>query len=231
MVARTADPLAPASLTYSWQSVLYRGFAEAGILRAYRRNSFIFMQGEPATAAFAIKTGRVEMLSTSESGREVAISMRSPGEIFGTNETVLRIDRTRGARTLEDSELWVLPDDVFFELLHNQPEFSMAMLRSALHRGIQQVEMKANLIGTSARHRVMASLCYLSERPSRTRREQLAVTIRITHEQLSRLCGLRRQTVTSELSRLEAEGLLLLQSGAIVVHDPSQFQRVCDSED
>jgi CRP/FNR family cyclic AMP-dependent transcriptional regulator len=199
-------------------------FADRGFVRQYPRNAFVFLEGEPATAAYAVKSGRVELLSTSESGREVGHSVRQPGEVFGITELILRQDRARGTRALEDSEIWVLPRDDFYALISERPEITLALLASALDRGVEQVEMKRNLTGTSARHRVASTLDYLASRSTRTRSSGGPITVRVTHEQLSRLCGLTRQTVTSELDRLEAEGLLELKSRFIVVLDRHALQ-------
>src|SRR5262249_40032814 len=150
-----------------------------------------------------------EILSISDTGREVGYSVRQPGEVFGITELILQREvRARSIRALEDSEIIVLPRDDFHALIAERPEITLALLASALDRGVEQVAMKRNLTGTSARFRVATSLGYLASRSSRLRASGGPVTVRVTHEQLSRLCGLTRQTVTSELDRLEAEGVL-----------------------
>ena len=202
-------------------------FASRGFVRQYPRNAFVFLEGDPATAVYAVKSGRVELLSISDSGREVGHSVRQPGEVFGITELILLLpDRARSTRALEDSAIWVLPRDDFYGLIAERPEITLALLASALDRGVEQVELKRNLTGTSARHRVASSLEYLATRSSRKRAAGGPITVRVTHEQLSRLCGLTRQTVTSELDRLEAEGLLELKSRSIVVLDRRVLQAV-----
>ncbi|MCC7368629.1 MAG: Crp/Fnr family transcriptional regulator [Chloroflexi bacterium] len=202
-----------------WRQVAYESFAEFGQLRPYRRNAFIFLQGEQPTAAYAVKSGRVELLSISESGREIGHSIRHPHEVFGIAEILLGHERARSMRALDDIELWVVPRDVLFTLIVDRPEITLALLNSALHRGIEQQTMKTSLIGTSARRRVAASLVYLARRSGAALDHATSIDIRVTHEQLSRLCGMTRQTVTSELDRLESEGFLALRSRAIVIQE------------
>lgn len=213
---------------HEWRADLAAFFAAEGVLRSYRRQTYVFLQGEPATAAFAIKSGRVEMFSVSSTGREVSISIRQSGEIFGTNELVLGLDRVRGVRALEDSELWVLPADRFLGLLCTRIEFTMALLTCALDRGVHHVEMTSNLVGTTARHRVVASLDFLASRPRSSGTSRSDARVRVTHEQLGRICGLTRQTVTSELARLEEEGLLRLESGSVILPDKMTLRRVIE---
>ena len=213
---------------HEWRADLTAIFAAEGVLRAYRRNAYVFLQGEQATASYAIKSGRIEIFSVSASGREVSISIRGPGEIFGNNELVLGLDRARGVRALDDLELWVLESEHFFELLCTRQDFVMALYTCALDRGIHHVEMTSNLVGTTARHRIVASLDFLASRPRTLRDEGVPARIRITHEQLSRICGLTRQTVTSELDRLEVEGLLRLEPGSVTLPNMATLRRIIE---
>ena len=213
---------------HEWRADLTAIFAAEGVLRAYRRHAYIFLQGEPATAAYAIKSGRIEIFSVSSAGREVSISIRGPGEVFGNNELVLGLDRARGVRALEDSELWMLESVRFFELLCTRQDFLMALLTCALDRGIHHVEMISNLVGTTARHRIVASLDFLASRPRSSGTSKSSARVRVTHEQLGRICGLTRQTVTSELARLEEEGLLQLESGSVILPDKTTLRQVIE---
>ena len=52
--------------------------------------------------------------------------------------------------------------------------------------------------------------------------------MRVTHEQLGRICGLTRQTVTSELARLEEEGLLRLEPGSVILPDKLTLRQVIE---
>ena len=213
---------------HEWRADLAAVFAAEGVLRSYRRHAYVFLQGEPATAAFAIKSGRIEIFSVSSAGREVSISIRGPGEVFGNNELVLGLDRVRGVRALEDSELWVLESTRFFELLCTRQDFTMALLTCALDRGVHHVEMTSNLVGTTARHRIVASLDFLASRPSSSGAAKSSARVRVTHEQLGRICGLTRQTVTSELARMEEEGLLLLAPGSVILPDKMTLRQVIE---
>jgi len=215
---------------HEWRAALTAAFAAEGTLRTYRRNTYVFLQGEPADAAYAIASGRIELFSVSAAGREVSISIRQRGEVFGTNELVLGQGRARGVRALEDSELWVLPAERFFELLGTRIEFTMALLTCALDRGIHHVEMTSNLVGTTARHRIVSSLDFLASRPRSSRGPEAPARVRVTHEQLGRMCGLTRQTVTSELARLEKEGLIHLASGAVDLLDLLTLRRVIETD-
>jgi CRP-like cAMP-binding protein len=213
---------------HEWRADLSAIFAAEGVLRSYRRHAYVFLQGEQAVAAYAVKSGRIEIFSVSAQGREVSISIRGPGEIFGNNELVLGLDRVRGVRALEDSELWVLESEHFFELLCSRQDFVMALFTCALDRGIHHVEMTSNLVGTTARHRIVASLDFLASRPRSSRTANSSARVRVTHEQLGRICGLTRQTVTSELARLEEEGLLQLESGSVILPDKLSLRQVIE---
>jgi CRP-like cAMP-binding protein len=212
-----------------WLSEICAAFAAEGALRRFERNAIIFLQGEPSTAAYAVKSGRVELLSIRESGREVGHSIRNSGEVFGVAELVLRRPRARTTRAMEATELWTVSAERFWALLERRPEITLALLGSSLHRGIQGAEMRMYLTGTSARQRVASALSYLAGRSGSPPACSSTTTVRITHEQLARLCGLTRQTVTSELDRLGAQGLLVLGSRSIELADPDRLRQVLEA--
>jgi CRP-like cAMP-binding protein len=49
----------------------------------HRKNSNIFVQGDPATAVFYIQKGRVKLTVTSEQGKAAIIGVLNGGSFFG----------------------------------------------------------------------------------------------------------------------------------------------------
>lgn len=214
-----------------WRAEICAAFARNGVLRRYPRKSFVFLQGEPATAAYAIQSGRVELTVTTEAGRERVISIRQGGEAFGFAELVLGEDRLRNARVIEDAAIWVISRERFIELLMAGPEMPLALLSSTLHRTTRITALQARLTSTPARQRVASILEYLATPPGQTDPQPAPVTLRVTHEELSRLCGLTRQTVTSLLDEFQDLGLVTLRSRTIVVHDWASFEQLIDADE
>src|SRR5512137_1725380 len=52
--------------------------------RQYRRDDYIFLEGEAPEALFVIKTGKVKVLRHSTDGKDVVLRVAGPGQLLGT---------------------------------------------------------------------------------------------------------------------------------------------------
>lgn len=211
----------------AWRADISAVIRERGTLRAYPRKAVIFHQGTPGTAVYAVKSGLIETSGLNQGGREVTLSIRGPGEPFGYSEAVLAEPRTRQASVLHDAELWELGTAQFLDLLSDRPDIILSMLGSVLYRLTRSSEMRADLRGTSAYSRVSYVLSRLASST-----EELAGAkeprLRITHEEISRVCDLSRQTVTTILGTMQQKGILQLGLRSIEVRDRERLDHQHD---
>ncbi|MBD0417525.1 Crp/Fnr family transcriptional regulator [Oryzicola mucosus] len=192
-----------------WRADITDAIAEHGTLRKFDRKDVIFHQGMPAKAVYAVKSGVIETSGLNASGREVTLSIRGPREPFGYSEAVLAEPRTRQASVLQDAEIWELGTDPFLDMLAERPDIMLAMLGSMMFRVTRSSEMRAELRGTSAYNRVGYVLLQLAN--STTDLSAAAQPqLRITHEEISRVCDLSRQTVTTILGEMRDAGIVEL---------------------
>jgi CRP-like cAMP-binding protein len=83
---------------------------------AWSANSVVFEKGSPSDALYIILTGRVQIVDVVDS-EEVEVATLEPGDFFGELSLMLHTRHTKTARTLEEAELMVLPEESFQELL------------------------------------------------------------------------------------------------------------------
>ena len=82
--------------------------AQARSLRK-ARGEFIYMPGDRADFVYFLKQGRIKLSVLSESGKEIAIDIIQPGEIFGEFALVDESPRSNMAQALDDMLMWVFP--------------------------------------------------------------------------------------------------------------------------
>ena len=213
---------------HGWRADISEAIAAHGVLRRFARKDVIFHQGMPAKAVYAVRSGVIETSGLNASGREVTLSIRGPGEPFGYSEAVLGEPRTRQASILQDAELWELGTEAFLDLLADRPHLTLAMLGSALYRVTRSSEMRADLRGTTAYSRVGYVLLQLG----RSTAELVAAAepqLRITHEEISRVCDLSRQTVTTILGEMRDAGILELGLRSIRILNRARLDQQIES--
>jgi len=210
-----------------WRAEISGAIAARGILRSYSRREVIFHQGMPSEAVYAVKSGVIETSGLNANGREVTLSIRGPGQPFGYSEAILDTPRTRQASVLQDAELWELATANFMDTLASRPDLMLAMLGSVLTRVTKSSEMRADLRGTTAYDRVAYVLSQLAASTT-----DLATSptpqLRITHEEISRVCDLSRQTVTTILGELQTNGIVELGLRSIRLLDRDRLNHAVD---
>jgi CRP-like cAMP-binding protein len=80
----------------------------------------IFSVGDEAEALYIVLAGHVAIVEDAESG-ETPVAERGPGGYFGEQSLLKRTTHSKTVRTLEDTELMVLPRESFEALLDEDP--------------------------------------------------------------------------------------------------------------
>lgn len=78
---------------------------------------WIFEEGEPGDAFYIVFGGAVEILKTGSAAGHERLAVRRKGDGFGEMSLLNSAPRSAGARTAEDTQLIVLRQDAFLELL------------------------------------------------------------------------------------------------------------------
>ena len=87
----------------------------------------LFPEGSPGDRAYVIKAGQLEILKASE-GREVLLAVRGSGEVIGEFALIEKAPRMATVRARDDSQLIVILQEQFDELLKTSASAARAML-------------------------------------------------------------------------------------------------------
>lgn len=181
--------------------------SERGSFRRYRRNTYLFHQGDESPEVFFLVSGRVEISSLSASGhRQLHTTLDQP-QFFGELGVLGGMPRTAGALALEESSVWVVPADAFLEFVSEEPAASRSILR-ALARQVQSHEafvedlLFLDLKGRVAKRLLQLVAPSLDDLPS----DGAVLPAVVTHADLASLCGGSRENVTRILSDLQRRG-------------------------
>src|ERR1051325_11597842 len=93
------------------------------------RGEFIYMPGDRADFVYILKHGRVKLSVLTESGKEIAIDIIQPGEIFGEFALVDESQRSNMAQALDDVLMWVFSKHDFTKLLTSLPMLALSYIK------------------------------------------------------------------------------------------------------
>jgi CRP/FNR family transcriptional regulator/CRP/FNR family cyclic AMP-dependent transcriptional regulator len=183
--------------------------AGLGVVRRYRRATYLFHQGDESPDVYFLVRGRIEISSLSASGhRQLHTTLDRP-QFFGELGVLGGMPRTAAALALDESSVWVVSAEAFQGFLAEEPAVAGALMR-ALARQVQSQEafvedlLYLDLKGRVAKRLLQLVAPSLDELPT----DGAVVPSVVTHADLASLCGGSRENVTRILSDLQRRGIV-----------------------
>ena len=204
-----------------------REFTDTGMLRHYRRGTYLFYQGDDSSDVFFLSRGRVEITTDSATGhRQLHTTLDQP-QFFGELGLLGGMRRTATAVALEDTTVWVIGGAAFLAFLEQHFGATRALLR-ALARQIQAHEafvedlLFLDLKGRVAKRLLQLVSPSLAELPP----DGTVLPSVVTHADLASLCGGSRENVTRILSDFQRRKLVARDGRRYVLKNVSGLRRL-----
>jgi CRP/FNR family cyclic AMP-dependent transcriptional regulator len=186
-----------------------RRLAEAGAIRRYRRNTYLFHQGDPSPEVLFLIEGRIEIASLSSSGQRMLHTTLDEPQFFGELGVLGELPRTAAALAVDESSVWAAPGEAFVRLLASEPAAARAIQRALARQVVAHEAFVDDLLFLDLKGRVAKRLLQLvSPTLDRLPDEGATVPSIVTHADLASLCGGSRENVTRILSEMQRRGLI-----------------------
>jgi len=179
-----------------------------------RKGDTLYRAGASFTALYAIRSGSLKTVLLAEDGRDQVAGYHMPGELLGLDGIGNEVHECQ-AIALEDSEVCALPFDRIEHTARDFPAFQHNVHRS-LSKEIARQRSLMLLLGTMrADQRLAAFLLDLSQRYQARGYSSSEFILRMTREEIGSYLGLKLETVSRLLSRLQQEGLIQVQGRVV----------------
>ncbi len=194
-------------------------------MRVLGRNEVIYMEGDPADSVFLLKQGRVS-LSMLVGDREVTLAILGPGEIFG--ELIFNGEEFREctALALDNTVICTIRRRDFESLIRSHPDLAFKIIK-LMGLKLRRIEGRLEeLLYADVPTRLARLLVRLEREYGVPSDGGVALKLSLTHEELARLVGSTRVTVTFALKELRSAGLLEVNPNRrIVIKDHGALER------
>jgi CRP/FNR family cyclic AMP-dependent transcriptional regulator len=189
--------------------------------RSYPRGAFILRAGEETDALYIILSGRVKVLIPDEEGHEVILSMMGAHEFFG--EMGLLDDQTRSAsvETLEASEMLRLSKAGFTNILKDNFELAMLIIRNLVRR-LRDADRK---IESLALIDVYGRVARLLIEMAQNVEGKWIVEHAPPKQEIARMIGASREMVSRVVKDLHRKGLIRAEKRRIHILDKQSMQK------
>lgn len=182
---------------------------ESSTTRSYRKKHVIIYEGDPVSTIFYIKSGYVKVYNILNDGTERIIFIYGPGDVFPLSTY---LSGSRAIRYfyvgLSDVKLLTLPSEQLERKIRNDIAVGETLVNYTVLINLQFLERIEILSVNDARRKVVALLAFLVIKIG-TKSPISRLSIYLTHQELSEMCGLTRESTSIQLEKLRKEGVLL----------------------
>lgn len=194
--------------------------------RRYDAGQMIYVQGEPGLEMFRLVTGSIRMSVRRRDGREIIYLLFEPGDCFGDSSLVDGDPRPQTAEALTAVEADVLDRAAFDRLRADQRGFDDALLKllSRQMRVVSAHYAGASLGSLTAR--VAGRISEAARAFGEPAEGGVRLSLRLSQSEVAMMVGASRQSVNKILQRFQADGLLTIEYGNILVRDLAAILRL-----
>ncbi|MGK7389820.1 MAG: Crp/Fnr family transcriptional regulator [Candidatus Cyclobacteriaceae bacterium M2_1C_046] len=185
----------------------------------FHKGDSISLPIEKQKQIFFLKKGHVRLNKSMESGDEILTDIIGPGEIFGWYIEPDAKNEVEVATALEECILCYLNIDVWNRFLNENAGFRLSVLKLIgikLKRLTTKIQQLQFLTTGERLRKVIKDLADKHGRKIGLGYE-IEIRLNLTHKDLAKLAGTSRQTVTTELIKMEDEGLISYDRRRILI--------------
>jgi CRP-like cAMP-binding protein len=193
--------------------------------RIYPQGHYLFRQGEPGEALFAILSGRVRAVFAPDAGPEVVIATLGPPDVFGELALVDAGPRAVSVVALESTRVLTLARAPLLHVMAEDPGVAQTLLHAmgALVRGT--ADQAADLVFLDLPSRVAGLLLDLIDREGGAASGPVSLDFRTTQSDLAARVGSSRRGINQLLGQFVQSGYVEVDGQSLVVVDPDALRR------
>lgn len=186
-------------------------------VRRWHGGSIVMGQHEPGDALYVLVAGRAKVVLFGDNGREMTLSVLSPGDFFG--EMALFDGKPRSANVVaeRDATLLVLERESFMAHLTEHPETAIRLLKEMAGKLRSANEIINNLALHDVTSRLTRTLVSIAEDSGEVRDDGILIRQRPTQQDLANMVGTCRETVSRALSAMARRGLVVSRGRTLLL--------------
>jgi CRP/FNR family transcriptional regulator len=180
----------------------------------------IFLEGDPAEGLWIVEKGRVKVFKLSPDGSEHILHLRGPGKTFDDIAALDGGDNPANAAALSaEVEVWIVPSDVITQVLMQNPQLALNVIRLMAKRVRALVGQIEDLALYSVIVRLARFLLKQVEDPSLSGPG-------VTRTAIAAHLNTTPQTISVALRELESAGAIQFDRHHIRIVDDDRLQTI-----
>ncbi|MGH8725560.1 MAG: Crp/Fnr family transcriptional regulator [Burkholderiales bacterium] len=179
------------------------------------RSTTIMAGGDPTDSLYIVLSGRLKVMMSDAEGKEVILSILTPGEFFGEMGLIDDEPRSASVVTIEPCELLSIAKRDFKKCLAENFEMATAVMRGLVRR-LREADRK---IGSLALLDVYGRVARLLLDMAENVDGEKMVTKRLPKQDIAKMIGASREMVSRVMKDLQTGGYIEMRGSSIVIRD------------
>ncbi len=191
------------------------------IVKQFKKNETILYEEDTNEVMYIILMGKVKVIKTTEDGKEIIMAMHKSGSFFG--EMSLIDGKTTPASVIatEDSLIALISKNDFLSIVFNQNTVTKNMMEILCGRLRKSWDTIQLLNFNNATQRTKMLFLMLIDEYGEKSPEGITLNIKLTHQDISDMTGLTRETVTRVIDKLQKLKEIIILKNKFIQLNPS----------
>jgi CRP/FNR family transcriptional regulator len=194
------------------------------------KGAILYSQGQPPRGVFVIGEGRVKLSVTAADGKILIVEVAGAGAILGLSANISGEPFGATAETLELSRTDFIKRDDFLGFLRNHGDacFRVAeYLSQNCHTAYAQISSLG--LSHSALEKLGRLLLGWCNGNGRDAGAEVHLKVGLTHEEMARMIGTSRETVSRMFRELKDRQLIAQKGSTLIVRDRAALEQLINS--
>lgn len=200
--------------------------AEIGSVRAYDKGEELFAEGDPSDFLYTIVAGRVKVIKSIPSGKEVILEIFSAGDPVGAVVAYEGRPYPASAVAIEKTSCLLLRRAPFFALLERHPTLVRGFLLGLTQRIVELTRRIPEVAGGRVETRFAHLFLKLADKMGRPAPEGSLIPMALSRQDLADLTGTTIETCIRIMSRWGKDGLVRTEKDGFVVVDRRALEKL-----
>jgi CRP/FNR family transcriptional regulator len=193
--------------------------------KLYRKNTFLFQQGDPPDYVYIIKSGRVRITSYQLEGGEKQLYIAETGAMCGELACIQHSPYTVSAVTIVDSHVYCLPYVSLEKYIDTHAAFAKKLMHILCRKSHIFMEQVLELSFNPSFQRVARILLNIADQYGKIYPDQhIHITIKFTHQDVANMINTSRVTVSNVFNSFSSAGIISREQGYYILKDINKLK-------
>jgi len=227
-MASVEDLLRSSTLYRNLSAEDQKRLAAVSLARSYEKGQTIFAEGDQPAFLFTIASGRVKVVKTIPSGKEIILEIFGPGDPVGAVVAYEGKPYPASAVALEHVECILVRRTEFFALFERHPSFVRGFLTGMAQRIVELTRRIPEVAGGRVETRFANLFLKLADRVGQAQNGARFVPLPLSRRELADLTGTTIETSIRIMSRWGKEGIVSTEREGFLVKDVAALERLAE---